>query len=75
MYQAAKTVESYETLRIMELFESIERFLGRLEISAKITSSEARKDILVKVMIEIISALAVATKEVKQSRASEARLR
>ena len=66
-----KDVASYDTLVV--LFESIERSLGRLEISAKITSSEAMKDVLAKAMIEIISAVAQATKEIKESRASEAR--
>jgi hypothetical protein len=78
VYQTAKNVlASYHML--MVLFESIERFLGRLEISAKITSSEAmkeiKKDVLAKAMIEIISALALATKHIKRGRLSEARLR
>jgi hypothetical protein len=65
VYQAVKDVSaSYDAL--VELFESIERFLGRLEIYTKITLSEAMKDIIVKIMVEVISTLALATKQVKQ---------
>lgn len=65
VYQAVKDVNaSYDAL--VELFESIERFLGRLEIYTKITLSEAMKDIVVKIMVEVISTLALATKQAKQ---------
>jgi len=55
---------SYDAL--VELFESIERFLGRLEIYTNIPLSEAMKDIVVRIMVEVISTLALATKQVKQ---------
>ena len=65
VYQAVKDVNaSYDAL--VELFESVERFLGRLEIYTKITLSEAMKDIVVKIIVEVISTLALATKQVKQ---------
>ena len=72
VYQAAKDVSaSYDA--VLDLFEVIEGFLGRLEIYANIPSSEAIKDTLAKVMIEIISTLALATKQIKQGRLSETR--
>ena len=55
---------SYDAL--VELFESVERFLSRLEIYTKITLSEAMKDIVVKIIVEVISTLALATKQAKQ---------
>jgi len=65
VYQAVKDVNaSYDAL--VELFESVERFLGRLEIYTKITLSEAMKDIVVKIIVEVISTLALATEQVKQ---------
>ena len=65
VYQTVKDVNaSYDTL--VELFEYIERFLGRLKFYANITLSEAMKDIVVRIMVEVISTLALATKQVKQ---------
>ena len=60
---------SYDAL--VELFGSIERFFSRLEIYTKITLSEAMKDIVVKIIAEVISILALATKEVKKGALSK----
>jgi hypothetical protein len=74
VYQVAKDVSaSYDVL--VALFEHIEKFLGRLEIYKKIHLPEAMEDILVKIMIEILTVLALATKEIKQAPLSEARPR
>ena len=70
MSQAVKDVSaSYDAL--LELFESIENFLSRLEIYTKIPPTAAMTDILVKIMIELLSTLALSTKQVKQGRPSE----
>lgn len=69
-YQAVKDVTaSYDAL--IDLFESIENFLKRLSIYTKIPSTTAMTEIVVKIMLEILSALAVATKQIKQGRLSE----
>lgn len=60
---------------LVELFESIERFLGRLEIYTKVTLSEAMKEIVVRIMVEVISTLALATKQVKRGPLSKSRPR
>jgi len=70
MHQAIKDVSaSYETL--VHLFGSIENFLSRLDIYTKIPPTPALTDILVKIMVELLSTLALATNEVKRGRLSE----
>lgn len=67
--QAVKDVsKSYDTL--VDLFESIGNFLSRLGIYTTIPLTTAMKDVIVKIMAEVLSTLALATKEVKQGRSS-----
>jgi hypothetical protein len=68
--QAAKgVVDSYDAL--VDLLESIEHFLCRLDIYTRIPPSPAMDEMVVKILVEVISTLAVATKELKQGRTSE----
>ena len=68
--QAVKDVSaSYDAL--VDLFESIERFLARLSVYTTMTLTPLMIDTVVKIMVEIISTLALATKQVKQGRLSE----
>jgi hypothetical protein len=68
--QAAKgVIDSYDAL--VDLLESIENFLSRLDIYTQIPPSPAMDEIVVKILVELISTLAVATKELKQGRTSE----
>jgi len=68
--QAVKDVSaSYDAL--VDLFESIGSFLSRLEIYTKIPLTEAMTDIVIKIMVEVLSTLALATKQVNQGRLSE----
>ena len=70
MYQAVKDVSaSYDAL--IELFDSIKRFLCRLEIYTNITLTTAMTVIVVEKLAEVLSVLALATKQVKQGRISE----
>ena len=62
-------ISSYDAL--VELLESIEHFLRRLDIYTKIPSTAALTEIVVKIMIELISTLTLATKQIQQGRASE----
>jgi hypothetical protein len=67
--QAASGVtSSYDAL--LELFERLGYFLQRLEIYMKIPPTTTMANIIVKIMVEVISVLALATKEVKQGRLS-----
>ncbi|KAI0290186.1 hypothetical protein B0F90DRAFT_1921140, partial [Multifurca ochricompacta] len=57
---------SYDAL--VELFESIESFLRRLDIYTKIPLTMAMTEIVVKILVELLSTLALATQQVKQGR-------
>jgi len=68
--QAAKGVTaSYNAL--VELLESVEHFLSRLDIYTRIPSTPAMDEIVVKIMMELFSTFALATKELKRGRSSE----
>ena len=55
----------------MDLLESIEHFLKRLDIYTKVPPTPAMTEIVMKIMVEILSTLALATKLIKQGRPSE----
>ena len=70
LYQTIKGVkDSYDAL--IELLESIEYFLHRLDIYTKITPTVAMTEMLVKILVELLSTLALATKEVRQGKPSK----
>ena len=54
-----------------ELLESIESFLDRLDIYTKVPPTPAMTEIIVKIMVELLSTLAVATNQIRQGRPSE----
>jgi hypothetical protein len=60
---------SYDAL--VDLFASFENFLSRLSIYARIPPTPALTDLLVKIIVELIPTLALATKQVNQGRFSE----
>ena len=60
---------SYEAL--VDLLESIEHFFSRLRIYTQIPPTPARDEIVVKIIAELLSALALATKELKQGQSSK----
>jgi hypothetical protein len=60
---------SYDAL--VELFERVGNFLKRLHIYTEIPFTPAITDIIVRIMVEVLSVLALATKEIKQGRFSE----
>ena len=57
--------------KLIELFNRIERFFLRLEIYTGITPTTAMTDIIIEIMVEVLTILAIATKEVKRGRFSE----
>ncbi|KAH8994764.1 hypothetical protein EDB83DRAFT_2559300, partial [Lactarius deliciosus] len=65
---AAKAVRASHAA-IIELFERIERFFKRLEVYTGISLSTKMAEVLVKIVIELLSILSIATKEVKRRRA------
>jgi hypothetical protein len=55
----------------MELFECLGNFLKRLEIYTAIPPTPMMTHIIVKIMVELLSVLALATKQINQGRFSE----
>ena len=56
---------------LVDLLESIEHFLNRLNIYTRIPSTPAMDEIVVKILVELISTLALVTGELRQRRSSE----
>ena len=59
---------SYDAL--VNLFKSIERFLSRLNIYTRIPLTPAVSDNIIKIMVEVLSTLAMAMRQVKQGQLS-----
>ena len=55
----------------MNIFESIENFLRRLEIYTKITPTVAMTEMVVKILVELLSTLALATKQIEEGKSSK----
>ena len=56
---------------LVDILERIENFFRRLETYTEVPTTEAMKDIIVKIMVEVLGIFAIVTKEMKQGRASE----
>jgi len=56
---------------LIDIFERMENFFQRLEIYTNVSPTPEMINIIMKIMVEVISVLAIATKEMKQSRMSE----
>ena len=68
--QAVKNVStSYDAL--VDLFASFENFLSRLGIYTGVPPTQALTTVLVKIIVELLSTLALATKQVSQGRLSK----
>ena len=55
---------------LIDIFVRIESFFKRLESYTEVRPTDAMTDVIVKIMIEVLSILAIATKEIKQGRSS-----
>jgi len=65
VHQAAKgVVDSYDGL--VDLLEAIEHFLKRLDIYTELPPTPTMDELVVKIMVELLSTVALATKELKQ---------
>ena len=56
---------------LIDLFGRIEAFFGRLEVYTGIPLTLAMTNKMVEITVEVLNILAIATKEMKQSRTSE----
>ncbi|KAH9070974.1 hypothetical protein EDB83DRAFT_2313709 [Lactarius deliciosus] len=67
---AAKDVDASQDA-LVDIFEHIEYFFRRLETFTEVPQTPAMTDVTVKIMVEVLDILAIATKEIKQSRAKK----
>ncbi|KAH9166811.1 hypothetical protein EDB89DRAFT_2101116, partial [Lactarius sanguifluus] len=65
--QAAKDVAASQDA-LIDIFERIESFFRRLEEYSEVPTTEAMKDIMVKIMVEVLGIFGIVTKEMKQGR-------
>ncbi len=56
---------------LVDIFERIEDFFRRLETYIEVPTTTEMMDIIVKIMVVVLTILAIATKEIRQSRTSE----
>ena len=70
MIQSAKGIIS-DCDSLVDLLESIEQFLNRLNNYTLIPATSAIDEIVVKILVELIPILALVTEELKQRRSSE----
>jgi hypothetical protein len=79
LLRAYRRKKAYQTVRdvsadydaLVDLLETIEQFLNRLNIYTSIPQTEAMAEVIVKIIVELLSTLAVVTKQIKQKRPSE----
>jgi hypothetical protein len=70
LHQAIKDIgKSYDAL--VDLFQSFEYFLSRLDIYTKIPSTTAMTTIIVKILVELLSTISLGIQQAKQGRLSE----
>ena len=69
MQTAKDVISNYDSL--IDLLESIENFVNRLDIYTQIPPTPAMDEIVVKILVELISTLALVKEELKQRRSSE----
>ena len=63
--------ESYDAL--VDIFECIENFARRLKIYTDIQPTPAMTEVIVKIMVELLVVLGLATKQLNQGRLSKLR--
>ena len=56
---------------LIDIFERMENFFQRLDIYTKVSPPHEMIDIIVKIMVEVLSILGIATREMKQGRMSK----
>lgn len=70
MYQAAKNIEASGDA-VVDLLESVERFFRHINIYAQIPHSPALDEMVVNIVLELLTTLALATKRLTQGQMSE----
>ena len=70
IFQAAKDVRASQD-NLVDVFERIETFFRRLVVYIDVPPTTEMMDIITQIMVEVLSILGIATKEIRQSRISE----
>ena len=70
MAQAAKNYRRDQDT-LFEIFERIEAFFQRLVIYIGATFNQEMVEIITKIIVEVLNVLGIATKEIRQGRASK----
>ena len=68
--QAAKDARENQDI-LIDMFERVEMFVRRLEIYIEVRPTPEMMDIIIQIMVEVLSILGVATKEIRQGRMSK----
>ncbi len=56
---------------LIDIFSRMENFFHRLEVYTEVAPTTKIMAIIMKIMVEVLTILAIATKEIKQGRTSE----
>jgi hypothetical protein len=56
---------------LVDIFERIEKFFRRVGVYTAAEPTSEMMDLIVQIMVEVLSILGIATKEIKQSRSSK----
>ena len=70
VHQAAKDANASRD-QLIGIFNRVDLFFSRLEIYTRITPTATMTKMIVEIMVEVLTILAVATKETKRGRFSE----
>ena len=71
-FQTVKGVlDDYDTLA--DLLESVKHFLDRLDIYTRIVPTVSMTEMIIKILVELLSILALATKQLQQGKLSESK--
>jgi hypothetical protein len=68
--QAAKDVRKSQD-SLVDIFQRIEMFFQRLEIYTEVPPTQEMMNIIIQIMVEVLSILGIATKEIDRGRLSE----
>jgi hypothetical protein len=68
--QAAKDARASQDI-LIDIFERVEMFFRRLEIYVGVPPTPEMMDIIVQIMVEVLSILGIAMKEIQQGRISK----
>jgi hypothetical protein len=68
--QAAMDVRSSQDT-LVDVFERIQSFFQRLQIHTEVSPTTEMMDTILKIMVEVLSVLGIATREIKRGRISE----